>query len=1513
MSFYNIGLTFRVQGSLSLLALRSSLSFLVERHEILRTTFITHAGEPMQRIASYGSVSLPVYDVSGLCVEPREEQARRLAQREVQNPFDLYRGPLMRALLIRLSQQEHLLLLTLHHTITDGWSQGVLLRELAAGYEAALQGQRPILAPLPIQYADYAVWQRKWMQGTKLTRQLAYWQQQLDGVSQVLELPTDRPRPPVQRHHGASISTSLPLSLARQVRQVSQREGVTPFMFLLSAFAILIARMSGQDDFLIGTAIAGRTRRELEGLMGFFVNTLPLRLQLHGHPTGRQLLERVREMTLQAYAHQEVPFEQIVEAFQPQRDLSRNPLLQVFFTLDNTPGEIPSFGGLTFTPVDNFVRSAHFDIDLLIVEVGEDLRVLLEYDTDLFEEATMQRMLERYQLLLELLLTSPRVEVDRLPWLLESERHQVLEQWNITSIPATDPRTLLDLFNQQVQSRPDSIALNSEQGQLSYGELDRRTNQLAHHLRKLGVGLDTPVGICIDRSLDLIVAIYGVLKAGGAYLPLDIDAPPLRQKQLLDNAHASICLFQERQTSLTLSSTITPVYTRDCELLERYPVTPPDVQTHPENLISIYFTSGSTGQPKGVASTHRGWFNRMMWMQQKYALQPGEAVLQKTTITFDDSAVEVYWPLSVGGQIALMDGGLHKDPQAILNAAIRYQVSILQFVPSILLLFLEQITPQASRELRYLRYVISSGEALRPELVRLFMERLACELHNQWGVTEVSIDSTEHTCGITDTTERGPLSIGHPITHNQVYILDAHLQPAPPGIAGDLYLAGAGLARGYLNDPARTAEVFLPHLLLPGERMYKTGDRGYYRPDGSIIFLGRQDEQVKVRGQRVELGEIEAVLSEHSEVQDCAVVARKQANEYRLIAYVVPSASWRGGGDQQKSWEIVEPLRHFLSERLPEYMIPGRFMLIDSLPTTTSGKINRKLLPDPGEERPELRADYIAPATETERKIVAIWEQVLGLSQVGIQDRFFDLGGHSLDATRAISQINSQLNVQIPLRALFEEPTVAGLTRRVHAENAQGDLGLPVSIPRIGPQENYAASHAQERLWLSYQLDPEHAYGAVLTLELEGELDREILEQALHSLVKRHSILRTTFVEREGQVRQIVHDELLLPYGYAGLSALSAGEQAAYLKQWAIQLRAVSFDLSQGPLFRVQLFKLAERKHHLTWSIHSIAFDSWSLGILMDDLAALYGIHAAGRSETELPQPLQYRDYAGWQNQRLSGGELYEQRRYWQEQLAGFLPSPRLPADGSVTRANAGASPYRLFTIESELTKKLYDFSIKHGVTLFMTLLAGLKMWLASTLRQTDIIVGSPVAGRVHADLEQVFGTLWNPVALRTDLSGNPDFVEVLERVSRTVLGAFAHQEYPFDLVVQDYRQSQGLEAPLYSVVLVLQNASKQELSFNDVRMCVSLAERLADGDGTAPEQFDDMLNAEFDLHIEAYELDGQIILATQYDPSRFYAETVDLWHVQIASILDQFVSQPDGRLSQLRLIDPNELDELFA
>ncbi|PEI96983.1 non-ribosomal peptide synthetase, partial [Bacillus pseudomycoides] len=856
-----------------------------------------------------------------------------------------------------------------------------------------------------------------------LEKQLAYWKEQLSGELPVLNLPTDRPRAVKQTYQGSIERLVLSKQLTQKVRNLSKQEGTTLFMTLLAAFKTLLYRYTGQEDIIVGSPIANRNRSEIEGLVGFFVNTLPLRTKLSGDMTFREVLKLIRETSLEAYAHQDVPFEKLVEEIHPEREMGYSPLFNVMFVVQNDSTKIVKSSDVNLVPFEIQTETAKFDMTLCVHEDMEGFIVEIEYNTNLFVADTIKRMINHFNNLIQAFLENPNQSISTLSILTEEERYQLLTEWNNTEVSYQDNHCLHHLFEEQVIRTPENIAVVYKEKTLTYDELNKKANQLAHYLKMKGVGPDIPVGVRVERSLDLVISILGVLKAGGAYVPLDIDAPSARIAQILKDSKTKVCLTQGHLTDVFPNEVIVVCIDKDSKEIENHPEYSPETNVTPEHLVSIYYTSGSTGKPKGVANIHRGWVNRMNWMQRKYQLKETETVLQKTTLTFDDAAVEFFWPLMVGGRIAMLEPELHKDPQAILNAAINYEVAVLQFVPSMLTAFLDSVDQKDQIKLTSLRHVISSGEALHPEVVKMFFERIGCNLYNQWGATEVSIDSTAHVCSLSEANQEVTVPVGRPIDNNQVYILDKHLQPVPIGVAGDLYLSGVGLARGYLNDSKRTNEAFISNPFVSNTLMYKTGDKGYYRSDGAIVFLGRLDNQVKIRGIRIELGEIETVLMEHLAVREATVVAiSNSVGEKRLVAYLVI---------KQENSPTRQELRSFLKEKLPEYMHPSAYVFLDSFPLTTSGKVDRKCLPVPDLSKIETEQKYVAPSNEEEILLVDIWKQVLGIEKIGIHDNFFELGGHSLLATQVISKIRKIFEVNIPVRAIFEKPTILELGKEI--------------------------------------------------------------------------------------------------------------------------------------------------------------------------------------------------------------------------------------------------------------------------------------------------------------------------------------------------------------------------------------------------------------------------------------------------------------------------------------------------
>ncbi len=1036
---YNFPLALSLLGSLDTDALERSIASLVQRHEPLRTTFTGGDEQPTQVIHSRLIIPLRRVDLSQIHSSERTAVALRLAKEEAYAPFDLSRGPLLRTLLLQLNTEEYILLFVLHHIIFDGWSIGVLLRDIAALYEAHLEGRAASLPTLAIQYKDFAIWQRHHLRGKELETHLAYWKEQLTGVPDSLPLPTDGPRPPVQTYQGGRRAFQIPLGLCEDLKALSRREGTTLFMTLLGAFAVLLARYSHQDDLVIGSPIAQRPHRHLEPLIGFFVNLLALRVDLSGSPSFRRLLQRLRTTCLQAYAHQDLPFAHLVEHLHPPRDLSRHPLFQVLFAFQNTPLTLPSLPGVKVSLLPLQGGTAKYDLSLEVCETAQGLQTDVEYNTDLFDSASISRLLTHWHTLLCSIVAHPDLSVWHLPLLSAAERQHLLLACNRTQTPRS-PACLHQLVQAQAQRTPERIAVVADEHHLTYAALLQRTCQLAHRLRQLGVGPEQRVGLCAHRSVEMVVGLLAILQAGGAYVPLDPSSPAARLEFLLADARIQTLLVH-RQVLDRLPRWSGQVLVLDDIPTEDQASLPPTSGVQPQNLAYLLYTSGSTGQPKGVLITHQAVVNRLLWMQEAYHLEPDDCVMQKTPFNFDVSIWEFFWPLITGARLMMARPGGHQDSTYLITLICEQGITTLHFVPPMLQVFLEE---RGLEKCHSLRRVICSGEALPAILTERFFARIDADLHNLYGPTEAAIDVTCWTCE----PERGKrdariIPIGHPISNTQIYLLDTHLEPVPIGVTGEVYIGGVALARGYFNRPDLTAERFLPHPFSsePGARLYKTGDMARYLHDGTIEYLGRSDRQVKVRGFRIELGEIETVLSQHPAIAECVVTAQEDTSgDKRLIAYVVTH-------EREASSASGSQLRTYLRDRLPDYMLPSAFVKIDALPLTSNGKGNVRALPPPQALDQEYSGAYSAPGSEIERIIAEIWQEVLHRERIGSHDNFFDLGGHSLLMLQTRRKLEDRVHREIALIDLFRYPSVSALASFLSQQVNRPDT-LPETLAR---------------------------------------------------------------------------------------------------------------------------------------------------------------------------------------------------------------------------------------------------------------------------------------------------------------------------------------------------------------------------------------------------------------------------------------------------------------------------------
>ncbi|HEX6290054.1 MAG TPA: amino acid adenylation domain-containing protein, partial [Herpetosiphonaceae bacterium] len=1229
-SVYTIPVAVQLTGPLDVTALATSLNHLVQRHETLRTTMMVVDGEPMQLIRSAFEIPLPIVSLTHIPAAEQAAHVQALSAEDVRQPFDLEQGPLVRARLFQLAPTEHVLLLLLHHSMCDGWSLGVLIREVAACYAAARAHHRPTLPPLPIQYADYAVWQHQWIQSSVAQKQLAYWRQQLAAAPPLLELPTDFPRPAAPTYRGGSHTFVIPPTIASALPDLSRQFGATPFMTLLALFEVLIYRYTGQHDLMIGTPIAGRRPVETEGLIGFFVNTLALRTDLRGNPTFGALLQRVRAVTLQAYAHQDLPFEQIVADVHPERSLHAVPLIQVFFALQNVPRPVSNLGDLTLRRFPIAIDTVQYDLILNMEEADSGLWGRFEYSADLFMPDTIARMAGHFQTLLMAIVKDPERPIGDLPLLTDAEEHRLLVEWNSTQAPF-ERACLHRLVEAQARRTPDVTAVIDHDQRVTYAELNRRANRLAHHLRQRGIDRGMRVGVALDRSVDLIVALLGILKAGGAYVPLDPLYPPERLAFMLEDAQAALLLTRQAHGS-TLPDTGTPLVQLDADR-DRIAQASADNPVHddiPEQSAYVIYTSGSTGRPKGVDCHHAGVVNLLTDFTRRQPILPGDACSCWTSISFDPSVYEIWSALVAGGTLHLVPDSVRVDGAAFIAWLDRHQIRsayIPPFLVQDLAAWLDRSTAPCS-----LRRLLVGVEPIPEALLALIAARVpGLQIINGYGPTEATICATLYPIQPGATANRYA-PIGQPVHNTQIYVLDAALRPVPIGVPGEVYIGGGGLAHGYFNRPDLTAERFTPNPFsrhghtLPGTRLYRTGDRARYLPDGNLIFLGRSDQQVKIRGFRVELEEIEAVIGQHPRVRENVVLAREApSGEKWLVAYVVEQQSneQRNTGTQEQGpgeapealnsqlETLHSDLRTYLQARLPDYMVPGACVVLDALPLTPSGKVDRGALPTP--EAADRDRPLVAPRTPLEQRVASVWADVLRVESLSIHDRFFELGGHSLLATHLIARINAAFGVELPLRSIFEGPTIAELTRRIMtAQHAAAQRHAPPIAP-VGRDQPLPLSFAQQRLWLLDQFEPESAsYIIPIALRLTGSLDVAALQQSLDLIVQRHEALRTTFAIHQGEPVQVIAAALTLPLPVVDLGAETADPREQRAREIIVAAAQSPFDLERGPLLRTMLLRISDNEHMLVVTMHHIIADGWSAGVLVRELTTCYTAFVMG-------------------------------------------------------------------------------------------------------------------------------------------------------------------------------------------------------------------------------------------------------------------------------------------------------------
>ena len=1404
-ALYNIAGAVRLKGDLDREALKGGLKEIARRHEVLRTSFVEVEARPMQVVHNEVRVQFAEKDLRGLDDgSGLEERLESELREEAQRRFVLSSPGLLRVHLLQLAEREHVLAVVMHHIIADGWSIGLFMNELKALYEACLENKPSPLPELDIQYVDYAAWQREVLATGQMKEGLEYWQRQLTGAPPVLELPTDFPRGSRPGSAGNVVTLALGKKLSRVVTELAVSKRVTPYIVLLAGFQALLWRYTGQEYIVIGSPMAGRQQAESEKLIGLFANLVALKTQVEEKDSFFDLLNKAKEITAEAQEYQQVPFEKVVEIVEQERALSHAPIVQVVFAWQGgLMGGTLRLGELTGNIQQIDTGTAKFDLTLTMEEEQGEIRGWIEYRSGLFAAGTIQQLARHYVALLEIALSHPSGPLAYLDFLSTAEREQILQSGRGLPLPVEEDANVLTVFSSHVLRSPHAIAVELAGQSFTYADLDQRANQLMRYFRKMGVRQESLVGICMERSLETVVAMLAALKSGAAYVSIDSSYPADRLQYMLEDANVQVlCTNSHLLEKFKSGSHATVVMDRDWQRIATEDGSPLPTVIHSENLAYVIYTSGSTGRPKGMQITHRGLRNLCQWHRHAFGLRPQDRSTQVASIGFDASVWEIWSALFTGATLCFVPEDVRLSAAALRDWLIAEKITI-SFLPTPLA---EKVIALDWPAITSMRILLTGGDKLR-----YVPNQLPFLLSNNYGPTECAVVATSGQVNLGASIDAPP--IGRPISNAQTYVLDRHMQLVPAGVAGDLYVGGEGVGRGYLRKPELTAERFLPDGFsgTAGAHLYRTGDKVRMLPDGQLKFLGRADEQVKLRGYRIELEEIAAVLRKFAGVQDAVVLVRGgdgETGEPRLVAYVQRDTAALGAA----------ALKEHARQQLPDYMVPAAFVFLTEFPLTANGKLDRKALPLPETAQGTEDATSFTP---TEELVAGVWSSLLGSVEIRRNSNFFELGGHSLLVAQLLLRVRHIFGCEIPVRSIFEFPGLSDFSSHVEALVSQPEPLRQRPLARISREHDSPLSSAQERLWfLDRFTASSSAYNIAGAARISGDLDKEVLKKSLTEIVRRHEVLRTSFVEVDGRPVQKICKETGFQFIEKDLQGLAAQNTCLERLNQELKLEAqYRFDLNNPGLLRCTLFQIAPQEHALLLVMHHAISDGWSIGVLIRELKELYESYREDKPSPLAELEIQYVDYTAWQHELLASNEIKQSLDYWKKQLTG-APVLQLPTDFPRTDQPSYEGGIVGQKFGQELSGKLKDLAQREGVTLYMVLLAGFQMLLSRYTGQTDIVVGTDVANRNQLGVEGLIGLFVNQLVLRTSLAGNPTFRKLISRVREVTLSAYAHADVPFGKLVELLQPKRDISRnPLFQVMVIYHNAPLPPLEFSGLKL----------------------------------------------------------------------------------------------